>query len=54
MRRSPLVISPAKRDAMRHMLLAGVRPRDLTSIMHVTPQQVAIRPRRRSSAEVRT
>lgn len=52
MRRSTLLISPAKRDAMRHMLLAGVRPRDLRSVMRITPQQVSIRPRRR--AEVRT
>jgi hypothetical protein len=47
-------LSKVQRDAMRHMLLAGIRPRDIARVIPVSSSnRVALRPRKRSSAEVR-
>lgn len=52
MRRTPLVISPVKRDVMRHMLLAGLRPHEIKTTLDLrSSDQVRFRPRRKAPAE---
>lgn len=53
MRRSPRTISPAQRDAMRHMLLAGIAAREIAPALKLrSSKRATIWPRRKPLAEV--
>lgn len=41
-------ISPAARDAIRHMIIAGIRPRDVAYGIGRAPQRAVIQPRKRA------
>jgi hypothetical protein len=49
MTRSYRSSSAAQRDAIRHMLLAGMRPRDVAHDIEIDPRRAEIRLRRPSA-----
>ncbi len=52
---SRVTLTKAQRDAMHHMILAGLGRREIARAIPVSSaKRVELRPRRRSSAEVRT
>lgn len=46
-------VSPAQRDAIRHMLIAGVRRRDIAHGISIDPRRAEARFRKPRASEVR-